>query len=689
MTLSVAGTTTRNLTLSGSNNTDINEIQGTIQNGGTTTGTVLTSLTKDGDSIWKFSGNNTYTGPTFINKSTLNVTKIADSGESSIGFGTSLRMGNGVDTGTLTYTGSAASATSRQIQLGNGIVNNSNGGGAIRNNGDGILEFTNTAFNIPVATGIGNSTNITTRTLVLGGTNIGNNRIAGVIANNLEAETPIVALAKQDAGLWILEGVNTYTGTTTVSGGTLSVSKIADSGDSNLGNSGQLTLGGGTLSYSGASAATTARNVVLSADSTIDVASASGSLDISDGTSGAFVLTKTGSGILVLSGSADNNSLLLNATGGEVHLAKDATAGIRAVSGITGIGSGATVKLIGPGTDQIFGGNFANQGVNGIVAGGTLDLNGKSEVVSFLNGTGGVVDGAVVGGSGTVTLTVGLADVTASFGGIIKNTTGTLNLSKTGTGTQTLSGSNTYTGTTAINNGTLTLTGATQATSAITSSGGGKLGLDVGSPVTAANATVTFTGRTVLVTGTPTLASYTLLTASSIVGTPTFAAPAPAGYSLQVADNNKLLLVSDGPVDPFVSWAGSGVDTGFDEDLNKDGVENGLAWLLGAGSPNANATGLLPVVTQTAGSLKLAFDMLPSGARDGAQLFVEHSSNLGISDLWTGVLVLDATGGSAPVTFSVNDVNPGDPLNPLDVEATISNTEATAGKLFGRLRAER
>jgi hypothetical protein len=45
------------------------------------------------------------------------------------------------------------------------------------------------------------------------------------------------------------------------------------------------------------------------------------------------------------------------------------------------------------------------------------------------------------------------------------------------------------------------------------------------------------------------------------------------------------------------------------------------------------------------------------------------------------VLVPDANGGVAPVTFVVTGTGP------LNVQATVSSSEAAAGKLFGRLKA--
>jgi autotransporter-associated beta strand protein len=245
-----------------------------------------------------------------------------------------------------------------------------------------------------------------------------------------------------------------------------------------------------------------------------------------------------------------------------------------------------------------------------------------------------------------------------------------------------LSNSNTYDRATVITEGTLAITGPTQATNSIAFTGG-SLGLDTGFPVTASSAAVNLANGTIKVTGSTGADSYILLTAASIEGTPVLAETV-SGYELQIVDGatDELRLVKTGATSPYDTWS---ANQPFDSDLNNDGVSNGLAFLLGASGPNVNALDKLPTVTQTGGDLKLTFDMLPSAARGGAQLFVEHSADLGT---WaTGVLVPDASGGTAPVTFIVNDSNLDNPLNPLDVEVTISSDAADGGKLFGRLKA--
>jgi autotransporter-associated beta strand protein len=93
-------------------------------------------------------------------------------------------------------------------------------------------------------------------------------------------------------------------------------------------------------------------------------------------------------------------------------------------------------------------------GAGDVIINGSFNLNSFSEAINGLSGTG-TVDSV----SGTPSLTVGDGNATGDFGGTLKNTSGTLALTKIGSGVQTLSGTNTYSGATTISNGTLKLAG--------------------------------------------------------------------------------------------------------------------------------------------------------------------------------------------------------------------------------------
>ncbi|MEK9986660.1 MAG: hypothetical protein VW879_18130, partial [Opitutae bacterium] len=130
-------------------------------------------------------------------------------------------------------------------------------------------------------------------------------------------------------------------------------------------------------------------------------------------------------------------------------------------------------------------------------------------------------------------------------------------------------------------------------------------------------------------------------------------------------------------------WSGAGPDNGFDEDKNGDGVENGIAFLLGAANPNADATGLLPAISESDGALTLTFDILKAENRGSAALAVEHSTDLGDLDAWLGATI------PTPNNNVIFVVTPeGGTMD--KVVATITAAAADGGdKLFGRLKGNK
>jgi hypothetical protein len=146
-----------------------------------------------------------------------------------------------------------------------------------------------------------------------------------------------------------------------------------------------------------------------------------------------------------------------------------------------------------------------------------------------------------------------------------------------------------------------------------------------------------------------------------------------------------LTLITGG--DPFSNWATSGTVTGvtFGGDANSDGVQDGLAFLLGAASPDDNALNLLPVASGDDGGLVLTFSMRNTANRGDATLTLQWSNDLGMSDLWTTneALVPD---DDATVNGVVFDFTPSDPLN--SVTATLPAAAASGGKLFSRIKGE-
>jgi hypothetical protein len=124
----------------------------------------------------------------------------------------------------------------------------------------------------------------------------------------------------------------------------------------------------------------------------------------------------------------------------------------------------------------------------------------------------------------------------------------------------------------------------------------------------------------------------------------------------------------------FSAWANGAA---FTDDANDDGVDNGLAWILGADNPNDSALGKLPTVAISGGFLNLSFTRENPYAP--AKLYVEYGSEFAG---WTQ-LELPAASGTIGGDIEV-EVSAGPPDAVL---VKIPTTHATGGKLFARLSA--
>jgi autotransporter-associated beta strand protein len=214
-----------------------------------------------------------------------------------------------------------------------------------------------------------------------------------------------------------------------------------------------------------------ARTVFVNDDinRTTDYAILSGA--ISD-TVGGGSLTKTGPGVLYLTGSTSNSYtggttinggiVYLQKTGGATAIPGNVTLGFSPYNGNVGE-RGNSTWLILKGTNQInpsaiitFDGNYSSQWAG-------LELNGYNLTLGGINAThrGGLVEVTYTeGGADNCTLTLDTAaDANCFYNGMIVNNSGgsgVLSLVKTGPGTQALAGMGfAYTGGTTINGGTL------------------------------------------------------------------------------------------------------------------------------------------------------------------------------------------------------------------------------------------
>jgi fibronectin-binding autotransporter adhesin len=377
------------------------------------------NLTKGGTGTLVLSGVNTYSGSTTIDAGVLTATVLSNGGavgnigQSGNAAG-NLLIGNGA---TLRYAG-AATSTDRLFTI-NGTAAGHRA--TIDASGAGPMSFTNTGS---LEYGTPNQS----RTLVLAGTNTGDNTFTPLITDNGSGAT---SLTKTGTGTWILPVANTYTGATTISGGTLLVSSLANAGsNSNIGaypvaGATGLVLGGGTLKYTGGTVTVNRGFTLNAAASTIDVNAAGTALTLGACALGAYQFNVTGGsgsslalGAVTLTGAATLNPTTANLTvasiTGAYNLTLRGTSAGSTVSGAITTGTAAITKN-DAGIWTLSGANTYT-GVTTVSA-GTLsvaslaDAGSASSIGSY--GTAGAA-GLVLGG-GTLKYTGGSATSNRGF----------------------------------------------------------------------------------------------------------------------------------------------------------------------------------------------------------------------------------------------------------------------------------
>ena len=313
-----------------------------------------------------------------------------------------------------------------------------------------------------------------------------NYNISSADATGITGSTAII---KTGAGMVTLSGTNTYTGATTVQGGTLKVStggvinNAATSGGTGIVIGGStLDINGGTVNFNGANALivgdnTTAGNVIVRAGSNLNL---TGAIPIGQGSSGAGdtpVSTFTQSGGTTTIGASSTLYLgnyrgaTMDIQGGTLTSSSSANIGIRGNSTLTISGANTGVTFTSVALGNAFGYTNATSDVN--LNGGTLTLGTSGFTIADTAGAKTVnFDGGTLKASATSADFVNANSVYVKAGGAtidtdiydvtIDNallqseaTTGTL--TKAGAGKLTLTATNTYTGTTNIKNGSIIL----------------------------------------------------------------------------------------------------------------------------------------------------------------------------------------------------------------------------------------
>jgi fibronectin-binding autotransporter adhesin len=376
------------------------------------------------------SGNNTYTGKTTITAGTV----VADSLNSVVGGSASSSLGapitsenatilmSTVGGATLRYVG-AGETTDRAIEIGGSI------GTTIEQAGTGTLKFTSDLQN----SGAGS------RTLTLQGSTAGVGEFAGAI-NNIGTGTN-VGVTKTGSGTWRLSGTtSTYAGSTSITGGVLEVTKLANQGSaSSLGfgtaSVTSISFGGvnpgGTLRYIGTGDSTNRGLNIGSAGATLD-ASGSGAVSFTRTSAPAYGSSNVATSLTLTGTNKDLNTYAANQNNngtGAVSLIKDG----EGTWVLTGNSTYTGATTINAGTLLVDGSLAAGSAValNSAILGGSGTANG----LVTTSGTGSTISPG--NSPGTLTLAGGLnADAGATFVFELGTTSDVLSL-----GSGTLTGS--------------------------------------------------------------------------------------------------------------------------------------------------------------------------------------------------------------------------------------------------------
>ena len=269
------------------------------------------------------------------------------------------------------------------------------------------------------------------------------------------------ALEKIGSGTLTLDGSNTYTGSTTVSVGTLDVTGSLASSVIGVSDGATLKVDGSSLGDTTSAVTLTGTgDMTLAGNETIGSLAGAGtvtnggytlttggngtSTTYSGVASGTGGLTKAGSGTLTLDGSNTYTGSTTVSVG-----TLDVTGSL--ASSVIGVSDGATLKVDG---------SSLGDTTSAVTLTGTGDMTlAGNETIGSLAGAGTVTNGGY-------TLTTGGNGTSTTYSGVASGTGG---LTKAGSGTLTLDGSNTYTGSTTILAGILEIS----ADSGIGNSSGG------------------------------------------------------------------------------------------------------------------------------------------------------------------------------------------------------------------------
>jgi len=387
------------------------------------------------------------------------------------------------------------------------------------------------------------------------------------------------SIAKAGGGVMVLSGSNSYGGSTTITGGTLSISSDANLGAPHFAPlENRLVFDGGTLRATASFELNANRGITLIAGGTVEVA-AGFSVTYGGIVAGAGGLTKTGPGTLYFGGANANTYMgTTKINDGRLTLAKGLSTQSIAGPLVIGDGLGAAnsaIIFIGN-SDQISDAApvaiqsdgmlivdiFSDDGIGPLtLTGGNVQLGADIFVNGAFAMTGGTITGgeaihfgnstATSGASGlaaTISALVGLGAATRTFtvndgpGAVDLNISGVIlngGVTKTGAGTLRLGGANEYSGPTTVIAGTLILSGSISGSTTVVANGAILRGAGATGPLTINSGGALVPGLSV---GTLTTGNLTLNSGSTSSFELAVAGVAGSGVNDLVAVNGNLVL---------------------------------------------------------------------------------------------------------------------------------------------------
>ncbi len=610
-----------------------------------------------------FKGANTYTGGTTLGGAGLFIPTASSTGS---GAGTT----DGVfGTGTLTLGSiSMRSTNTLDITIGNTLILAGN-----------LTAVTATAEKNLTFSGPATLTANRTITSQIGATVAGKSlTFSGVIGdggNNY-------GITKEGAGTLLLNGLNTYAGTTTVNAGTLSITDNSALGST----AGATTINGGNgansviLNLSAASSdltiaeplnffANTTGRARLSSDSTRNH-SLSGPINVSSDTN-LVQFYSDGTGSVTVSGDVTGtmtNGALFAVRGTSTNPLNRLTGSINLIGNLSKTDAGTW--LVGaPGktyswTDTVVAAGTLKMGLANVLpstttlilgnpTGGSfpfLDLNGFNQTVAGIayNGQGSATGTRTITSATSAVLTVNNAAdfITTGVNTGTNNVvlTGALSLTKQGAGKLALNGVNTYSGDTTVNEGILSLTKAASSADANISNDASTVTI---SATPGATLDLAYTGTDEV----DKLFIGGVQKAAGVWGSATSGAP---NIDPKLTGSGTL-TVATGPVAGYTAWAAINADgEGAEVDTDRDGVSNGVEFFMNApagftANPQLNASN---TITWTNGG------NIPASAY-GTQFVIQTSSNLtNWTDVLVGNLTTNTNGPGGFLTYTLTGASP-------------------------------